>query len=124
MEVGNGNHYVKLKKSLVDFLIRLNVEFRDEISVDKSFLKGLAIAVFTVRKIKSSEKLSSELIGFIKGIFHRLNIKNCFNHLQKNYLIICFHIQQICFCFVSAVTRIAGLHLVVCLKKRALKSAV
>lgn len=72
MKVGNGIERVKLKKQLVDFLIRLNVELKEDRGVDKAFVKGLVIAVFSVKKIKSNENLSLDLVSFIKGMFLRV----------------------------------------------------
>lgn len=70
MQVGNGIERVKLKKQLVDFLIRPNVERREDSGVDKAFVKGLVIAVFSVQKIKSQENLHLDLISFIKGMHY------------------------------------------------------
>lgn len=67
MEDGNDIKFVKLKKILIEFLIRLNKERREDRTVDKSFVKGLIIAVFSVQKVKSGEVLNIALIDFIKG---------------------------------------------------------
>lgn len=69
VEVGNGIEHVKLKKNLVDFLIKLNVERREDRSVDKAFIKGLMIAVFTVQKIKTSNNFNENLKAFINDLF-------------------------------------------------------
>lgn len=119
MEVGNGIECVKLKKLLVDFLVRLNIERREDSTVDKAFVKGLVIGVFSVQKIKSNENLSSDLVAFISGMFHRFHIKK----LPQLFDICFFLVQQICFCFVLAVTRIVGRHLIACYKKHTLKFA-
>lgn len=71
VEVGDGFVFVKLKKALVDFLIRLNKERREDSTVDKAFVKGLVIAVFSVQKVKSGETFNSALINFIKGWYFK-----------------------------------------------------
>lgn len=76
MEVGAGVEFIKLKKTLVDFLVQLNINRRDDSAVDKAFVKGLVIAVFTVQKIKKNEHLNPDLIEFIKGKFMEFQIQN------------------------------------------------
>lgn len=44
----------------MDFLTRLNVDRGEDVSLDKAFVKGLVIAVFT---------LSQELMEFIHDLF-------------------------------------------------------
>lgn len=58
-----------MKKCLVDFLTRLNVDRGEDVSLDKAFVKGLIIAVFGVQKVKSKDTLSQELMGFIRDLF-------------------------------------------------------
>lgn len=36
----------------------MNVERRGDVAVDKAFVKGLVIAVFSVQKVKSNETLT------------------------------------------------------------------
>lgn len=67
VEVGSGIQFVKFKDSLIDFLIRLNTERRNDLASDKTFVKGLLIAVFSVQKIKEQQNLQTDLLGFIKG---------------------------------------------------------
>lgn len=58
-----------MKKCLVDFLTRLNVDRSADVSIDKAFVKGLIIAVFGVQKVKSKDTLSQELKEFIHDLF-------------------------------------------------------
>lgn len=68
VKVGDDIEYVKLKDSLVEFLVRLNTQNREDTASDKLFIKGLIIAVFSVQKIKEKRVLHPDLVEFIKGM--------------------------------------------------------
>lgn len=58
---------VKLQGRLVNWLLNLNAQRRADAQIDKSFIKSLLIAVFTVKLIKAGDALEPGLIEFIKG---------------------------------------------------------
>lgn len=68
VKVDDDIEYVKLKDSLVEFLLRLNTQNREDTASDKLFIKGLIIAVFSVQKIKEKQVLHPNLVEFIKGM--------------------------------------------------------
>lgn len=68
VNVGENVQLVKLKTLLVDLLIRLNLQRREDDSMDKVFIKGLVIAVFSVRKVKAHENFHPDLVAFIRGL--------------------------------------------------------
>lgn len=69
VQVGEGVEFVKIKKVLLDFLTKLNVELRKDSSADKAFVKGLIIAAFTVQKVKTNDILSQDFMEFIHDLF-------------------------------------------------------
>lgn len=69
VQVGDDVEFVKLNKVLVDFLTKLNVDRRKDSSVDKTFVKGLIIAAFTVQKVKTNDILNQDLMEFIHDLF-------------------------------------------------------
>lgn len=60
---------IKLNGRVVNWLTGMNTERRNESNVDKTFIKVLLIAVFTVRFIKSGDEFEAGSMDFIKGQF-------------------------------------------------------
>lgn len=52
---------------MVDFLIGLNDNRRDEKNIDKHFIKTLLIGVLSVKAIKANEDFDDGYVSFIKG---------------------------------------------------------
>lgn len=67
VKVENGFKEVKLKGRVVKFLLGLNTERRDDVAIDKAFIKALVISVFSVSTIKANGMLQSELVDFMRG---------------------------------------------------------
>lgn len=81
-KVANGGKVVKLKKFLIDFLSRLNVERRGDVSIDKAFVKGLIMGVFNVQTVKANEALDPQLMEFVKGVLLSFPL-HCFHWGSK-----------------------------------------
>lgn len=64
----DGHKEIMLKGRVVSWLIRMNEERNDK-NYDKSYIKVLLIATFTVKFIKSGAGLEEGMLDFVKGFF-------------------------------------------------------
>lgn len=68
---------VELQGRMVEFLIDLNENCRNEDKIDKPFIKTLLIAVLSVKAIKANEDFDEGYVSFIKGA-----LNNAYNDLN------------------------------------------
>lgn len=87
----DGFEEVKMKGSVVKWLINQNIQRREDAFVDKGFLKVLLISVLTVKVVKKNDAFNDGLVKFIKGKVHE---NRYFSHQQMNIHFLCcvYHI--------------------------------
>lgn len=61
---------VKMPARLVKGLMRLNQPgTREIVDLDKTYVKALVIALFTVKAIKDGLEMKKDMLKFMKGLF-------------------------------------------------------
>lgn len=83
VQVGNIFKVVKIKGRVVTFLLNLNANRRNDISVDLPFIKALLISVFGVKIIRAGGELEQQLIDFIEGKKIHFFSENCQCSIHK-----------------------------------------
>lgn len=58
---------IEITQRVIDWLTRMNTDYRENKYFDKSFIEALLIAVLSVKLIKSGEKIDDGYISFVKG---------------------------------------------------------
>lgn len=82
VQVGQEFEEIKLGVRVISGLIHLNeLDRRNNVDFDKSFIKALLISVFSVETIKKSLELNKDSLKFIKGNmrFNQLNESQSFS---------------------------------------------
>lgn len=60
---------IEITMRVVDWLTKMNTNYRADKTFDKAFIKALLIAVLSVKLVKSGEEIDDGYISFVKGEF-------------------------------------------------------